>query len=75
MLVHQELLRRHFAPARKPIVPSDRYRQILKIDPGVDESATESLDAIDVEKIRFKIRGAVEELLNREAKFFETING
>lgn len=75
MLVHQELLRQHFAPARKPIVPSDRYRQILKIDTGVDESATESLDAIAVEEIRFKIRGAVEELLNREAKFFETTNG
>ena len=71
MLAHQELLRQHFAPTRKPIASSDRYRQILKIDAGVDESATESLDAIAVEEIRFKIRAAVEELLNREAKFFE----
>lgn len=71
MLAHQELLRQYFAPTRKPIASSDRYRQILKIDAGVDESATESLDAIAVEEIRFKIRAAVEELLNREAKFFE----
>ena len=74
MLLRQERLRVHFAPARKPITSADRYRRILKIETGVDESSTASAAEVDFVAVRSKIKAAVEELLKREAAFFEALD-
>lgn len=74
MLLRQERLRAYFAPLRKPITSADCYRRILKIETGVDESSTVSAADVDFAAVRSKIKAAIEELLKREAAFFEALD-
>ena len=73
VLLRQELLRARFAPTRKPITSADRYRRIMKIETGVDESSTVSATDVDLAEGRSKIKAAIEELLKRETEYFKTI--